>query len=269
MTLLDRITPDLMLAAHDRFFAPCVLSPFADDLARRVARLNNGPLLEIAAGTGVLTDAIASTLSAGMTIVATDPSGATVDYATKKSGMARVVWQLADPHDLPFRDATFGIVTCQFRMAALGDPVDVFKQVRRIMKKGARFVFNVPGALQQNPVADCLQAAMDELFPANPPRFIADGLHGYADNAMIDDDLTHAGFTEAIYTVVDLPLVAASANEVATGYCLGTSLRDELEQRTRGDLEGAVRAATLALQDHFGSGPIESSMRAHVISAAG
>jgi SAM-dependent methyltransferase len=269
MTLLGRITPNATLTAHDRFFAPSVLSPFADDLARRVSRLSIGPLLEIAAGTGVLTEAIASALSVGMTIVATDPSAETVEHATTKPGMARVIWQLADPHALPFRDGTFGIVTCQFRVATLGDPVGVFKQARRVLKQSGRFVFNVLGALRHNQVADCLQAAMDALFPTDPPRFIADGLHGYADNEAIDDDLTEAGFTDAIYIVVDLPFAAASAREIATGYCLGTPLRTELELRTSGDLEAVVGAATLALEERFGSGPVVSSMRGYVVSAAG
>ncbi len=269
MTLLGRITTDANLAAHDRYFAPGVLSPFADDLARRLARLSIGPLLEIAAGTGVLTEAIASALSAGMTILATDPNPDAVAYAKTKPGMTRVIWQLAEPHALPFQDTTFGIVTCQFRVATLGDPVGIFKQARRVMKQGGRFMFSVPGALRHNPVAACVQAAIEQFFPTDAPRHIADGLHGYADNGVIDDDLTDAGFTDAIYTVVDLPFVAASAHEVATGYCLGTSLRTDLELRTSNDPDVVVRAVTQALEQRFGTGVIESSMRAHVISAAG
>jgi ubiquinone/menaquinone biosynthesis C-methylase UbiE len=269
MTLQVRVIPDAMLTAHDRYFAPSVLSPFADDMARRVGRLSIGPLLEIAAGTGILTQAIASALSAGMTVIATDPSPEMVTHAAGKPGMARVIWQQADPAPLPFNDATFGIVVCQFGVAALEDPVRVFRQARRVMKQGGRFVFSVFGTLEQNPVADCLQGALDAFFPANPPRFIADALHGYSENNAIDDDLTDAGFTDAIYTTVDQPFVAASARDVAIGYCLGTPLRTDLELLTAGDTEPAVNAATRALERRFGFGAIEAIMRAHIISAAG
>jgi SAM-dependent methyltransferase len=269
MTLLGRITPNAMLAAHDRYFAPIVLSPFADDLARRMARLSNGPLLEIAGGAGVLTQAIASALSAGMTIIATDPSVEMVAHATAKPGMARVIWQQADPHALPFNDATFGIVACQFAEATLGDPVGVFKQARRVMKQGGRFVFSVLGTLHENQVAACLQTTLDAFFPDDPPRFIADGLHGYANIDRIDDDLTDAGFTDAIYTTVELPFVAASAGDVAAAYCLGTALRTELELRTEGDAEPVVRAVTAALEARFGFGAIATRMRGQVVSAAG
>src|SRR5690242_13845458 len=102
MTLLGRIIPNTMLAAHDRHFAPSILSPFADDMARRLARMNIGPLLEIGAGTGTLTQAIASALSVGMTVIATDPNAEMVAYASNKPGMTRIIWQQADPLDLPF-----------------------------------------------------------------------------------------------------------------------------------------------------------------------
>jgi SAM-dependent methyltransferase len=269
MTRLGRITSTAMLGVHDRYFAPSVLSPFADDMARRVGRLSIGPLLEVAAGTGILTQAIASALSAGMTVIATDPNPDMVMHASSKPGMARVIWQQADPQALPFNDGTFGIVACQFGVAVLGDPIGVFRQARRVMKEGGRFVFSVFGTLEQNPVACCLQTALDGFFPADPPRFIAGGLHGYSENSAIDDDLTDAGFTDAIYTTVDQPFAAASARDVAIGYCLGTSLRTDLELRTAGDPEPAVNAATRALQARFGCGAIASTMRAHIISAAG
>ncbi len=269
MTLLARITPNAMLATHDRYFGPGVLSPFADDLARRLARLSIGPLLEIAAGTGVLTQATASAVSAGMTFITTDPSPEMVAHATGKPGMARVIWQRADPHALPFSDASFGIVACQFGVAALGDPVGVFRQARRVMKQGGRFVFSVLVTLPQNPVAECLQTALDSIFPADPPRFIADFLHGYANTDAIDDDLTDAGFTDAIYTTVALPFAAASAHDVATGYCLGTALRVDLELRTDCHTEPVVDAVTAALEARFGGGEVNSTMRAQVVSAAG
>jgi ubiquinone/menaquinone biosynthesis C-methylase UbiE len=269
MTHLGNITPNTLLAVCDRYFAPSVLSPFADDLARRLARLSIGPLLEIAAGTGVLTQAIASALSAGMTIIATDPNPAMVEHAMGKPGMARVIWQQADPLALPFNNGTFGIVACQFAVAATPDPVRLFKQARGVMKRGGRFVFSVLGTLHANPVADCLQNALNEIFPDDPPRFIAAGLHGYANSETIDDHLTEAGFTEAIYTTVELPFAAASARDAATGYCLGTPLRPEIETRTAGNTEPVLQAATLALEKRFGRAAIETTMRAHVISAAG
>jgi SAM-dependent methyltransferase len=258
-----------MLACRDHYLAPSLLVPFADDMAHRLSRISLGPLLEIFAGTGVLTQAIASAISAGLTMIATDPAADAVAYASTRPGMARVTWQQAGPAALPFPDTSFGIVTCQFGLVTMVDPVGAFLEARRVMKPAARLVFSVPASLRRNPVADCLQDAMEALFPADPPRFLERILHGYANHEVIDDDLTQAGFTDAIYTPVELPYVAASAWDAAAGYCLGTGLRAEIEARAPGEAGRVTRDAAAVLQRRFGAGLIETTMCAHIISAAG
>jgi ubiquinone/menaquinone biosynthesis C-methylase UbiE len=269
MILSSMTEADTRLDALDRNLAPGLLVPFADDMARRLSRISMGPLLEIAAETGVLTQSIASTMSAGMIIIATDPDPDMVAHAQARPGVARVTFQQADPAALPFADATFGIVACHFGVVAMPDRRGAFLEARRVMKPGARFVFSLPAHIRHNPVADCLHDALTALFPADPPTFLARTLHGYADNDRVDDDLTAAGFTDAIYTSVELPYVAASARDAALGYCLGSGLRTELEARAPGDIASVIQAAAAALQQRFGSGPIETTMRAHIISAAG
>jgi SAM-dependent methyltransferase len=258
-----------MLAVRDRYLAPSLLAPFAYDMACRLSRMSMGPLLEICADVGCLTAAMASSMSAGLTMIATDPSAETVAFASGKPGTARITWQRADPAILPFPDAAFGVVTCHFAVAAMPDPVQAFLEARRVMKPGARFAFSVPGPIRHNPVAGCLQDAMEDLFPAGPPRFMRHILHGYADTNAIDDDLTAAGFTDAMYSVVDLPYFAASARDAALGYCLGTPLRAEIEARAPGEAEPVIRAVTATLEARFGSGPIRANMRACFVSAAG
>lgn len=256
---------DSMFAARDRYFAPSVLAPFAEDMARRLARLTNGPVLEIMSNTGTLTQAAAASLSAGMAIIATDPDPAAVAHAAARPGMGRVSWQIADPSALPFHDATFRVVACLFAIATLTDRVAAFREVRRVMKPNARFLFSVPGHIRHNPVADCVQAALDAMAPDDPPGYIGQGKHGYSNSEAIDNDLTAAGFTDAIYTTVDVPFAAASARDAAIGYCLGTRLRDEIERR----FPLGTDTVTRALEQRFGTGRIVSTMRAHIVTAAG
>lgn len=269
MTLSGTIPTASLLAIRDRYLAPSLLAPFADDMARRLSRISIGPLLETSADTGVLTQAIASAVSAGLTIIATDPSVAMVEYASVKPGMGRINWQTADPRALPFPNGTFGIVTNHFGVVGMPGRIQAFQEARRVMKPGGRFVFSVPGHIRHNPAADCVQDAMNELFATDPPRFVEHVLHGYADNEAVDDDLTVAGFTDAIYTSVELPYAAASAWDVAVGYCLGTPLRLEIEARASGDTEFVTQAAVAALERRFGTGPIVTKMRAHVVAASG
>jgi ubiquinone/menaquinone biosynthesis C-methylase UbiE len=263
------VLTDPAIAVRDQFLAPSLLGPFAEDMAQRIARLSMGPYLEVMADTGTLTLAVASAISAGMTIVATDPDPAVISHASGKAGMARVRWQQADPYALPFKDATFGIVACHFGVVGLSDRVRAYTEARRVAKPGGRFVFSVPSHLRHNPVAGAVQDALREMFPADPPRFIGRVLHGYADNETIDDDLTAAGFTDAIYSSVELPFAAASAHDVAAGYCLGTPLRLEIEARAPGQVQRVAQAVAAVLETRFGTGLVEAGMRAHIVSASG
>lgn len=257
------------IAIRDQYLVPSLIAPFADEMARRLSRITMGPLLETFADTGILTQAMSTVMSAGMIIVATDPSAEMIAFASAKPGMARVTWQEADPVALPFQSASFGIVTCHFGVATMIGRVQAFVEARRVMKPGGRFVFSLPAHIRHNAVADCLQGAMNDLYPDDPPPFVGHTLHGYGDHLAVDDDLTEAGFTDAIYTSVDLPFEAASARDVAMGYCLGTSLQHEIEARTPGGAEWATSAVTKALEKRFGKGPIEARMRAYLVSAAG
>jgi ubiquinone/menaquinone biosynthesis C-methylase UbiE len=269
MSAVIKAPADAWLDVRDRCLGPVLLSPFAGDLAARIARIGSGSILEIAADTGALTQAIAAAVSASTSIVATDPSATLLARAAEKHGTARVSWQTADPCALPFGAATFGVVVSQFGMAAVADRRLAFGEVRRVLRPGGRFIFSTPGVLRSNPAAACVQNAIAALFPVNPPSYLPAVLHGYADNETIDEDLTGAGFTDAVYTATELPYYAASAAEVARGYCLGTDLRTEIEQQPGGDLAAAVDAVTHALKQQFGSGAIETTMRAHIIVASG
>ena len=60
----DKIFAELIPEIYERFLVPLIFEPDALDLARRLAKTRPGAVLETAAGTGVLTRAIASALPA-------------------------------------------------------------------------------------------------------------------------------------------------------------------------------------------------------------
>ncbi|MBS0644792.1 MAG: class I SAM-dependent methyltransferase [Acetobacteraceae bacterium] len=256
-------------AIRSRIFAPAVMAPFADDLAGRIARLTNGPLLEIMADVGTLTQAVVASVSTDMSVIATEQNDALLVFAADKPGTARVSWRQAGPTALSFEDGTFGIVACLFGIAAVADRVTALREARRVLKPDGRLLFTVPAPLHLNPVVTAVHQALGTLFGEAPPRYLASVLHGYGEPELIDDDLTRAGFTDAAYTVVDLPFSGRDAEAVALGYCLGTPLRLELQDRTDGRLGPAVNAVEAALRIRFGAGPIRSTMRGIVVSAAG
>ena len=71
-------------------------------------------VLETAAGTGIVTRALARILPSDVSITATDLNEPMIALAQSNLGSERILWRQADALDLPFGDAEFDAVVCQF-----------------------------------------------------------------------------------------------------------------------------------------------------------
>jgi SAM-dependent methyltransferase len=255
-------------ALYDRYRGPVFFEPFARDLADCLADMHAGKLLEIAAGTGIVTRELARVLPESVSIVASDISQAMLDFAAAQPGLARIRWRQADALALPFDDAKFDAVLCQFGVMFFPDKVAGYRQARRVLKAGGRFVFNVWDRIENNEFCCIVCEAMARLFPDNPPDLLARTPYGYFDTDLIRTELTQAGFGKIAIETVNRQSASPSARDLATGFCQGSPLRSEIEERDPNRLGEATDAATEMLQSRFGDGPIVGKMRAHVITAA-
>jgi ubiquinone/menaquinone biosynthesis C-methylase UbiE len=269
MVASDKLFAGSIPEIYDRFLVPLIFEPYARDLAGRLARTAPRNVLETAAGTGVLTRAMASILSANARIVATDLNQPMLDRAAaRQSGDGRIEWKQADALALPFTDQSFDAVACQFGAMFFPDKVLAYKEVRRVLRPKGRFLFNVWGPISDNEFADTVTDALAVLFPHDPPRFMARTPHGYHDVERIRQELDAAGFTAVSIDTVDHQSKAPSPREPAIAYCQGTPLRNEIEARDASGLETATEQATEALARRFGTGAIEGRIQALVISAS-
>jgi len=201
--------------------------------------------------------------------VVTDLNQAMLDYAaTRQAPDRRIEWRQADALDLPFADASFDVVCCQFGAMFFPDRIAGYTEARRVLKPGGRFVFSVWDRIEENAFADDVTNALAAVFPSDPPRFLARTPHGYHDIALIRAELSRAGFADIeIETRAEVSR-ASSARNAATAYCQGTPLRNEIEARDASLLQVATDSATAAIAGRHGEGPVEGKIQAHVIVAA-
>jgi SAM-dependent methyltransferase len=248
-------------ALYDRCLGPMLFAPYAEDMAARAAALAPARLLETAAGTGIVTAALAEALPQAE-IVATDLNQAMLDVAAARGLPARVSFQAVDAQALPFPDASFDLVVCQFGAMFFPDRVCAYREARRVLRPGARFLFNVWDSLAHNPVSALLGDTVAGLFPGDPPSFYRRVPFGYHDTARIEADLRAAGFADiAVETVTRISRVDARA--AAIGLCQGSPMGAAIEARG-GDPAAAADAGAAALAEMDGK---EMPMSAHVISA--
>jgi SAM-dependent methyltransferase len=168
---------------------------------------------------------------------------------------------------LPFGDGTFDAVVCQFGVMFFPDKSRAFSEVRRALKPGGVYVFNVWDRIAENEFADTVTTALESVFPKDPPRFMARIPHGYHDRRTIERDLASGGFTgsPAIDTVAARSR-ATSPRAPAIAYCQGTPLRNEIEARDPSRLAEATDVASAAIARRFGRGAVDGKIQAHVVT---
>lgn len=265
MSETDKVFTGSIPAIYNRYLGPLIFEPYALDLAQRLAAMTGGTLLEIAAGTGIVTRALARTLSASVAITASDLNQAMLDFAAKRSDAERIAWRQADAQQLPFADQSFDAVVCQFGVMFFPDRRAAYREARRVLKPGGRFLFNIWDRIEENEFADAVSAAVAARFPHDPPRFLARTPYGHHELAVVHEDLYAAGFTECSAETVAHRSRATAARDAAVGFCQGTPLRNEIEGRDRNGLAAATDAAASAIVERFGDGPVDGKIQAHVI----
>ena len=252
---------------YETYLVPLIFEPYAADLANRLRSRTLTRVLEIAAGTGVATRALASVLPEHVSIVATDLNQAMLDHASDLGTKRAVEWRQADAMELPFEDGTFDAVVCQFGVMFFPDKPGAFSEVSRVLAPGGVFIFNVWDHISENEFADVITTALESVFPQDPPRFLARTPHGYYDPHIIQRDLANGGFTASHrFDTLAARSQAASARIPAIAYCQGTPLRNEIESRDASRLDEATDAAAEAIVKQFGRGTVDGKIQAHIVT---
>ena len=252
---------------YETILVPLIFEPYAADLVDRLALETLSRVLEIAAGTGVVTRALASALPDHVSIVATDLNQAMLDQACAVGTRRPVEWRQADAMQLPFADGAFDAVICQFGVMFFPERSKAFAEARRVLRPGGTFIFNVWDQIRENQFADSVTTSLESLFPEDPPRFLARTPHGYHERSIIGRDLANGGFTKSarIATVASRSR-AESPRIPAIAYCQGTPLRNEIEARGAARLGEATEVAAEAIARRFGRGAVDGKIQAHVVT---
>jgi SAM-dependent methyltransferase len=251
---------------YDAILGPFMFEPFAREMAGRLSGLD-GDVLEVAAGTGILTRELDRALDPEARIIATDLNAPMLEVAARTPSSQRIAWRQADALALPFADESFDAVVCQFGIMFYPDERAGHAEAARVLRPGGRYLTSVWDSLASNPVAETVHQAAAAYFPDDPPDFFARTPHGRHDVGPLRANLGAAGFRNISIDTVTLAAGRLTAEELARGYCQGTPLRHEILQRDAGSLGPVTEAVERALRARFGDGVVETTIQAHVATA--
>ena len=251
--------------AYDEGLGPVQFVPFADDMAKRVAALAPADVLETAAGTGIVTRRLRDALPPETNLTSTDLQAPMLEIARAKfQPNERVSLQTADATALPFGDATFDAVVCQFGVMFFPDKDRSYREVMRVLRSGGTYLFSVWDSHANNTFARVTNDLIHATFPVDPPTFMTIPF-GYGFDP-IKTSLAAAGFTGVTASVVTLESDVADPERYARAFVYGSPIIDQVRARGGIDPEQLVTSLSAAFRRAFGDPP-RTSLQALVFSA--
>jgi ubiquinone/menaquinone biosynthesis C-methylase UbiE len=253
-------------ANYERYMVPLLFRPYAELLAERAAQFGPRAILETAAGTGVVTEALVRALPEAE-IVATDLNQAMLDVAMTRVSSGKVAFREADAQDLPFENDSFDLVVCQFGIMFYPDKVQGNAEARRVLRDGGHYLLAIWDRIERNALSNLAHETMQRQLPDNPPMFMKRGPFSYHEPEWIERDLRAAGFTDIAIETVELTSRSPSGEDAARGLTYGSPMGVELEDYGPGAIDRVFEEFSRAARGFEGANGFEAPMAAHIVTA--
>ena len=250
---------------YDTLLGAAQFDAIAADLVRRIPVRPKGEVLELACGTGIVTQRLRERVDPFFRVVATDISEDMLAYARGKV-KGKVDWRKADASALPFKEHTFGLVVCGLGVMFVPDKQKLCTEVRRVLLEGGGFLFNVWDGLEHNPQGASTARVFEELFPGDAEMRFAQIPYSWNDAAMIREHLHAARFNDMRIEPVRFEIKAPSARAYATGQIRGTPRGALIEKKGR-NVDEVIERVAQGLAEVGGAEPFRVQAQLLVIQA--
>jgi len=252
---------------YDKYLGPVLFEPYAVDLTDRLKSDTLHQVLEIACGTGRVTNHLVKVLAKDGLLIATDLNTGMLEIAKEKITDNKIRWQVANAEELPFDDAAFDHVICQFGVMFFPDKLKAFREVYRVLQPGGTFLFNTWDDLKHNPTSLLVQEVMAEVFKETVPEFMERVPHSFYNQDEIKQWLQEAGFDTINLEIVSKTSSCVNLEYLINGFLNGTPLSVFLKQQPD-DLQAAVwQQLKERIMSRSENGHMEVQMQAIVCQA--
>lgn len=254
-------------ALYDRHLGPVIFEPYARDLATRLPVHDDVRVLELAAGTGIVTRRMLDVLPATGRLVATDLNQPMLDHARSVlPADPRLAFRAADAQALPFPDASFDAVVMQFGIMFVPDKPLALREARRVLQPGGKLILSAWDTFERNPFGRIANQVAEAVFPEDPPTFYRVPF-GDPDPVEHRTRTEAAGFREVSVDGVAFEGTAVSAEDFAIGLVRGNPIVLAIEERGEVPPAEVERRVAEALRRELGDRPVRTPLHAWVLTA--
>ncbi|WP_170571509.1 class I SAM-dependent methyltransferase [Ruegeria atlantica] len=236
---------------YDQGLGPNIFTDYAEKLADLCSSIPSERVLELAAGTGIVSRRLRDRLHPDSALVVTDLNAPMLEIAKGKfSEDENVEFSTADAMELPFEDDSFDLMVCQFGVMFFPDKTESYREAARVLKPGGRYVFNVWSPMTENPFSETAHRTVAQFFPDDPPGFYKVPFH-YGDPEVVRADLVAAGWKDIRHETIKLTKPIVNVEKFATALVYGNPLIDEIRERGAVEPDAVVAEILSALHKRF------------------
>jgi ubiquinone/menaquinone biosynthesis C-methylase UbiE len=246
---------------YERYLGPFLFEPYALDLVSRTQDKKYPDILELACGTGRVTNHLADSVEYD-TLTATDLNPDMIKIAKTKVSNDSIKWMTADGLDLPFPDASFDLVVCQFGFMFFPDKEKGFKEAFRVLKPSGKLIFNTWDKIENNPPIYMGSRIIESYFGDNSPMFYKIPFSMYDEKEMLSL-VSQAGFRKIKISLVEKEGIT-STSDLATGLVKGNPVYLALHERDPSLIETIKEHVRKELANKYGEGQLKSKLHAWV-----
>jgi ubiquinone/menaquinone biosynthesis C-methylase UbiE len=243
---------------YDRFLGPLLFEPYAKDLVERLNKKHVKRVLELACGTGRVTQHILNKLPAHVQLIATDVNTDMMSVADSKINDVRVIWQAVDAQELPFNDEEFDLIICQFGVMFFENKLKAFTEAYRVLNEGGTFLFNTWDRVEENMLSNLTQQVLLELIKDDPPLFFEQGPFSFFDKDLIKQILQQAGFKNVTLSIVRKETESTDIESMIKGFLDGSPLTNYLQQINAPQQQIRARLKQLILENISSGLPMQA-----------
>ncbi len=251
---------------YDNQLVPAMFAPWAPVLIDTAGVRPGDRVVDIACGTGVVTQLAATRAGGDGRVVGLDINAAMLTVArSKTTDGAPVEWLEANAQEIPLPDASFDVVLCQHGLQQFPDPLAALREMRRLLVSTGRLALCVWSRIEGSPGMAALVTALERhvsVEAANNRR----APFALSDAGQVRALIENAGFTQIeIRTLVERtrfasPEALVAAQLAATPLSTLGAISDEVIRAIEDDVRAALRT-------HLHNDTFTVPMEAHVVSA--
>ena len=241
--------------AYERYMVPALMRPYAQDLLDRAQLQRGERVLDVACGTAVVARAAVERVASTGRVIALDMNPAMLATARQVTEFLHPPLELveADAQSMPFPDAAFDVVLCQFALMFFPDRRAALGEMRRVAAPGARLALSVWRASKHHVGWQRLIEALDRCVDTDAGNVLRSPFV-FETPAELRELVAAAGWKNVQIEIVSEPIRYPSIGELVRQEIESMPLT-KLQQQMMGAREaiGADLQRTLADQvDDFG-----------------